>query len=130
MPTKNIPLDPKLYTKVVKEAKSRFKVWPSAYASGWVVKTYIARGGLYERRTSRSSSSLSRWFKEKWINVCKLPKKVACGRKKASFNSRYPYCRPSKRVDSHTPRLSSELSKAEIRRRCSRKRSNPRKRVY
>ena len=28
-------------------AKRKFKVYPSAYANGWLVKTYKARGGRY-----------------------------------------------------------------------------------
>ena len=28
-------------------AKRRFKVYPSAYANGWLVRTYKARGGKY-----------------------------------------------------------------------------------
>ena len=28
-------------------AKRKFKVYPSAYANGWLVRTYKARGGGY-----------------------------------------------------------------------------------
>lgn len=45
------PLDPELYEQVKREAKRRFKVWPSAYASGWLVKTYRERGGRYRSTT-------------------------------------------------------------------------------
>ena len=41
------PKNKALYNRVVAEAKQKYKVWPSAYASGWVVKTYKARGGTY-----------------------------------------------------------------------------------
>ena len=34
-------------TKVKAEAKRKFKVYPSAYANGWLVRTYKARGGRY-----------------------------------------------------------------------------------
>ena len=44
---KPIPTNKKLYTRVKAEAKRRFKVYPSAYANGWLVKTYKARGGKY-----------------------------------------------------------------------------------
>jgi len=47
---KNIPTDRDLYEEVVAEAKQRFAVWPSAYASGWVVQQYKKRGGKYVRR--------------------------------------------------------------------------------
>ena len=82
------------------------------------------------RRSVRKSTKrgLSRWFDEEWINVCKLPKKVPCGRDEASRRN-YPYCRPSRRINSNTPVLAQKLSKSEIRRRCSRKRKNPYKRM-
>lgn len=41
------PTNPKLYARVKAEAKRKYKVWPSAYASGWLTKTYKARGGRY-----------------------------------------------------------------------------------
>lgn len=45
---KPVPANPALYAKVKAEAKSRFKVWPSAYGSGWLVRTYKERGGTYK----------------------------------------------------------------------------------
>ena len=41
------PTNKKLYNTVKNEAKRKFKTWPSAYASAWLVKTYKARGGKY-----------------------------------------------------------------------------------
>jgi len=43
MPT---PKDPSLYEKVKKEADEKYSK-PSAYKSGWIVKTYKDRGGTY-----------------------------------------------------------------------------------
>ena len=125
------PKNKKLYEKVKSLTKKKFKVYPSAYANYWLSREYKKRGGKYIGKKSKSSG-LDRWTKEKWINVCKLPKKVKCGRSKASgknWKKDYPYCRPSVRVNKSTPKLASELSKAEIRRRCSQKQKNPRKRV-
>lgn len=115
---KNIPepTNKTLYNKVKSAAKRKFKVYPSAYANGWLVKEYKRRGGKYSGNKSQKSG-LSRWYKEKWINVCKLPRKVPCGRSK--MNSKYPYCRPLKRITSKTPRLSSSLSKAKIKKMCN-----------
>jgi hypothetical protein len=43
------PSDPELYARVKTEAKKKFKGnYPSAYASGWTVKTYKERGGKYD----------------------------------------------------------------------------------
>lgn len=44
---KPVPTNKRLYSRVKSEAKRKFRVFPSAYASGWLVKTYKARGGKY-----------------------------------------------------------------------------------
>tara|TARA_R100001015_G_C4614516_1_gene170374 strand:- start:687 stop:854 length:168 start_codon:yes stop_codon:yes gene_type:complete len=41
------PKNPALYSRVKSEAKKKFKVYPSAYANAWLVKTYKKRGGTY-----------------------------------------------------------------------------------
>lgn len=41
------PTNPSLYARVKSEAKRKFKVYPSAYANGWLVRTYKKRGGGY-----------------------------------------------------------------------------------
>ena len=41
------PKNKALYNRVKSEAKRKIKVWPSAYASAWLVKTYKKRGGKY-----------------------------------------------------------------------------------
>ncbi len=46
------PTNPKLYAKVKAEAKKKYKVWPSAYASSWLVKEYKKRGGGYKGTTA------------------------------------------------------------------------------
>jgi len=120
-----------LYNKIKSQAKKKFKTFPSAYASGWIVREYIRQGGKYKGKKSEKSL-LNRWYKEKWIDVCKLPKIVSCGRKKLSsknWKSKYPYCRPSIRINKSTPRTSSEISKKELKRRCSKKRKSPLKRL-
>lgn len=51
MPTKKksgaTPKNKALYARVKAEAKRKFDVWPSAYASGWLTKEYKKRGGTY-----------------------------------------------------------------------------------
>lgn len=100
-------LDKALYDKAVKKVKSRVKAWPSAYASGQVVKEYKRLGGRYSG--NKSGSDLDRWYREKWVNVCKsgYPK---CGRKESKI-SNYPYCRPINRISSKTPMTVSEFKK-------------------
>jgi hypothetical protein len=42
------PSNPKLYARIVQEAKDKFDVYPSAVANGWVVQEYKRRGGTYK----------------------------------------------------------------------------------
>ena len=42
------PANPSLYARVKAEAKRKFKVYPSAYANAWLVRTYKKRGGKYK----------------------------------------------------------------------------------
>lgn len=60
-------------------------------------------------RKTKKGASLKRWFKEKWVDV-RTGK--ACDRKKGDGRG-VPYCRPSKRVSSKTPKTSSEMSSSE-----------------
>jgi len=48
-----VPTNPTLYARVKAQAKRKFKVYPSAYANGWLVKTYKAKGGKYRMGTGR-----------------------------------------------------------------------------
>ena len=48
-----VPTNPALYARVKAQAKRKFKVYPSAYANGWLVKTYKAKGGRYRMGTGR-----------------------------------------------------------------------------
>jgi len=41
----NKPTNPSLWAKAKSAAKSKFKVYPSAYANGWAVKWYNSKGG-------------------------------------------------------------------------------------
>ena len=46
------PSNPRLYEVVVREAKDRFDVYPSAVANAWVVGEYKRRGGTYKMDVS------------------------------------------------------------------------------
>ena len=41
------PKNKALYSRVKSEAKRKFDVWPSAYASAWLTREYKKRGGTY-----------------------------------------------------------------------------------
>jgi len=87
-----IILDQALYNKVRKEADEIYDK-PSAYKSGWIVKTYKQRGGKYAE--DNKPKDLARWFKEDWGSISKP--------------DQYPVFRPFKRVSAKTPLTASEL---------------------
>ena len=117
-----------LYRRVREHVKERVKSWPSAYASGQVVQEYKRAGGKYKGR--KTEEGLDRWYREKWVNVCKKSGSgsgsAECGRKE-SKPSKYPYCRPSKRISKATPMTVSELKKKygneKLEKMCRKKRS-------
>jgi hypothetical protein len=45
---KNIPTSPEKWSQAKALARSKFKVYPSAYANGWAAKKYKAMGGGWE----------------------------------------------------------------------------------
>jgi hypothetical protein len=97
-----IPIDSDLYEAIVEEAKARFAVWPSAYASGWVVKTYKERGGRYGGGGRGQDTGLVKWFGEEWVDLSRpihdedgnLVGYEPCGRKRSTTPADYPKCRP------------------------------------
>jgi hypothetical protein len=128
---KSIPSQTGLYNRLKGEVKRTVKRWPSAYASGQLVRRYKQQGGKYrcssigQPRCSsigisskvNSFGNLDRWFREKWVDTCTGK---PCGRKTGS-NRRYPYCRPSRKISGSTPRMVHELSSQEIKKRCAKK---------
>jgi phage-related protein (TIGR01555 family) len=70
--------DKTLHSRAVSAAKSKFKVWPSAYASGYVVQKYKQ---MYKEKHGSLSGAfkgdgeelhaddLDKWFKEKWVRI-------------------------------------------------------------
>lgn len=107
--SKRIPLDTKLYEKVKNEAKKKFKRFPSIYASSWITREYVKRGGKYNIGKSKNGNSgQQRWFKEKWVQIVPYlteRKIVECGAK----NKDPKACRPLKRITKDTPPTMSEI---------------------
>jgi phage-related protein (TIGR01555 family) len=71
--------DKSLHQQAIAAAKSKFKVWPSAYASAYMVKQYKE---LYKRKHGSTSGAFSgkdademhadnleQWFKERWVRI-------------------------------------------------------------
>jgi hypothetical protein len=107
-----VPTDPVTYARIKEQIKRTAKSrWPSAYLSAELVKKYKAameKKGKKPYAPQRASSPLTRWFKEKWIDI-KTGK--PCG--DAKTKTYYPTCRPSKRIAAGTPRTSKELTKTQ-----------------
>jgi len=74
--------------------------------SGYKMGTDVLKG--FE--SGGQHGGLDRWFAEKWIDI-KTGK--PCGREEGENRKGYPACRPSRRVNSHTPKTASELSTTE-----------------
>ena len=68
-------------------------------------------------RKTKKGLALKRWFKEDWRDQ-RTGK--ACGRSKGEKRGT-PYCRPSKRISSKTPKTSKEMTSAEKKSRISQK---------
>ena len=69
-------------------------------------------------RKTEKGASLKRWFKEEWKDV-RTGK--ACGRSGKKDKRGTPYCRPTKRVSSKTPKTSGEMSSSEKRKKIAEK---------
>jgi hypothetical protein len=93
MPT---PIDKNLYSLAQKKADEIYKK-PSAYKSGYIVKTYKSMGGRYA--DDKQPKNLKRWFKEKWKDV---------GHKE------YPVYRPTVKVSKKTPLTVGEISRSNM----------------
>jgi hypothetical protein len=87
--------DPKLYESVKRKADNIYGK-PSAYKSGWIVKTYKQMGGTY--KDDDKPKDLKRWFKEDWGDI---------------GGKDYPVYRPFKRVSSKTPKTAFEIDPKE-----------------
>lgn len=125
-------LDKKLYERIKKkmqqEHKRQGKRW-GIYSSSQLVARYKKAGGKYKGiKPTKLQPGISRWYKEKWINVCKLPLLVKCGRSQFDKSGKtFPYCRPLHRVSKYTPKTAKELSTIEIKKRCQLKKKSPTK---
>jgi hypothetical protein len=122
------PLDKELYNYVKKLANKKFKSPSGIYRSSWIVSEYKRRGGKYTGKKS-SDIGLKRWYKEKWVDLNrpirnskgKIVGYKSCGRKSIKSKDKYPLCRPSKKVNKHTPRTYQSISKSSIKKAKSEK---------
>ena len=99
--SENVPAKPALYSRVKAEAKRKFKIFPSAYASAYIVREYKKRGGTYTGKKSKRKG-IARWMREKWTTQDGSP----CGSKKFKGVKK---CRPTVRISKETPVTWQEL---------------------
>ena len=52
---KNIPTNPELWSSCKSWAKSKYDVWPSAYACGAAAKRYKSKGGKWKKKKKKKS---------------------------------------------------------------------------
>ena len=50
--SKNVPNNPSLWSKAKAKAKSKFSVYPSAYANGYAVREVQEDGGTWRKGTT------------------------------------------------------------------------------
>jgi hypothetical protein len=98
-----IPTDPELYEWVKHYAGTIYKK-PSAYKSGFMVKTYKSLGGKY--RDDNQPKRLKEWFKAKWEDI---------------GGEDYPVYRPTVRVNKRTPLLVSEIDPKNLKEQIQKK---------
>ena len=55
MAKKNVAKNPALWSRVKSEAKSKFDVYPSAYANAWAAKKYKASGGTWKTVSTKKA---------------------------------------------------------------------------
>ena len=126
----------KLYLKIKKDIlddhKKKGKRW-GLYSSSELVRKYKKAGGKYlpNKKNNQNKGGTLRWYKEVWVDACKLPKIVKCGRGVfTNTKSNFPYCRPLHRVSKKTPKTVKELTKSQISKQCKKKKLDPKTIVY
>jgi hypothetical protein len=115
-------------------AKSKFKVYPSAYANGYASQVCAGKKRDFKGVVKKdyagkkpSKSELSRWYKEDWVDVCTKDKKgnyAECGRSVAELKKKdYPYCRPLHKLPGTTVKTAGELTEKQRKKMCKKKKS-------
>lgn len=94
MPT---PVNKELYEQVKQYADLIYKK-PSAYKSGFIVKTYKELGGTYTGIKPKKEG-LDRWFREDWKDIAGLE---------------YPVYRPTKKITKDTPLTPKEINPSNL----------------
>ena len=86
----------KLYN-FVKEYADKIYEKPSAFKSGFIVKTYKSMGGKYI--DDDKPKKLKNWMREKWLDI---------------GNKEYPVFRPTRRINKDTPLTVDEIDEKNL----------------
>lgn len=100
--------DKDLHQQAIATAKSKFKVWPSAYASAYMVKLYKelykrkhgSSGGAFNNKDGEEvhADDLEQWFKEEWVRIGANGEILGpCGDRNA--NEGKPKCLPKAKAE-------------------------------
>ncbi len=104
----------KLYLDVKEEINKKYKK-QSAYKSMAIQKLYIQKGGTI---TGDNKKKLSTWRNEKWKNLSginNLKDAKPCGQKNVNQKkSDKSICRPTKKINSKTPKLAQDYTKTQL----------------
>lgn len=68
---KNAPTNPSLWSKAKSLARSKFDVYPSAYANGWAAKWYKSKGGGWKSVSEESELEEKCWTGYKQVGMKK-----------------------------------------------------------
>ena len=94
---KSKPNNPKLWSRAKALARSKFDVYPSAYANGWAAKWYKSKGGTWRSASESAVMSFSKYLDEKcWDGYRQA------GMKKKG-NRMVPNCVPEENIDEIAP---------------------------
>jgi hypothetical protein len=55
---KNVPTNPKLWSSVLATTRSKFDVYPSAYANAWAAKEYKKKGGGWRKSKGKVDEAI------------------------------------------------------------------------
>ena len=89
---KNVPTNPSLWSSVLSQARSKFDVYPSAYANAWASKEYKKKGGGWKSKTNEDVEEVEeKWVKRSIHSKMGQKHRQSQLQKRASTLRKYPY---------------------------------------
>lgn len=114
---KNVPTKPALWSKMKARAKSKFDVYPSAYANGWAAKQYKAAGGGWKKASEEALPAPAKPVTDKEIarrqNISKTAKKNSPKRTFKTMRQRLEATYQGKKVPLNKP-MAGDVKKSKV----------------